>query len=153
MPFSIFLFVPWCVSAKQCFLDEWVKSCFLCVFEWLFHGLSDIPGLPWWLAASPQLTPGAKHLFQQDTLACDHHCVSLPHLSPYFAGLLLNEWLFAFLGNVLLAAGHDPFNIIQCSIHIFFPWAVLFMCMSESFWGRHRVLLWVILYTLKIINC
>jgi hypothetical protein len=35
--------------------------------------------------------------------------------------LLWNKWLFALVGNVLLVAGHDPFSIIQCSVHIFPP--------------------------------
>ena len=54
-------------------------------------------------------------------LGSDHGCKSVPYYPPYFLGLPLNGWSFAFLGNVLLVAGHDPFNIIQCSIHIFPP--------------------------------
>lgn len=151
MPFSMFLFVSWCkVSVTKHFLDESMISC--CLFSlfvwfWTSYGLSETPGLP--LHVQQYLSSFLQEwsISWSRTLGYDHRCISVPvpHHSPYFLGLLLNGWVFAFLGNVLLVAGHDPFNIIQCSIHIFSSRTVLFKCVSESFWGKHSVLFLVII--------
>lgn len=156
MPLSVFLFVSWSIiNAKKKMFPWEVNYIMLFIyFESLFHGLSKMQGLPLNVHCI-YLSSFAWEwtISRSRTLAYDHYCLSTSHRPPYLVGLLLNEWLVTFLGNVLLVAGPDPFNIIQCSIYTFLPRAVLFACKSESFWGRYCGLLWIILYTPQIINC
>ena len=101
-------------------MSEWYVVLFVCLFVWFwtFHGLSEMPACLWLFSHS---------FLQKWSISwsrmpgSDQGCKSLPYHPPYFLGLPLNGWSFAFLGNVLLVAGHDTFNIIQCSIHIFPP--------------------------------
>lgn len=101
----------------------------LLYFKSFFYGLSEMQDLP--LNAQQYISSFLQEwsISWSRTLAYDHSCLSIPCHYPYFVGLRLNEWLFAFLENVLLVVEHHPYNIIQCSIHIFLLRAVLFTCL------------------------